>query len=302
MSSLTSTLHASRSESTQPPIRDFVSLTKPRLSLMSVATAILGYFAAGPELRLEVFFSLLTGTALAAFGAAVLNQWWEREADARMQRTADRPVADGRMAPNVALVYGLVLSALGVVLLWAQVGWVPAALTLATVLLYVLAYTPLKRRSTWATEVGAIPGALPPLIGWVAAGGGFSAMGWALFAVLFAWQIPHFMAISWNFRDDYRRGGFAMLSLQDPSGKRVGRRSVLWTVVLIAVSLYPLVHPQVGWFLGVSAVLLGLMLLWPALQFWLGSQRNLAARRLFFASLIYLPFYLGALVADQFFL
>lgn len=302
MSSLTSTLNASRSESAQPPIRDFVSLTKPRLSLMSVATAVLGYFAAGPELRMEVFFSLLIGTSLAAFGAAVLNQWWERDADARMHRTADRPVADGRISPALALAYGLVLSAGGVVLMWSQVGWEPASLTLATVVLYVLAYTPLKRKSTWATEVGAIPGALPPLIGWVAAGGGFSAMGWALFAVLFAWQIPHFMAISWSFREDYRRGGFAMLSIKDSTGKRVGLRSVVWTLVLIVVSLYPLVHPQVGWFLGVSAVLLGLMLLWPALQFWLGSQRNLAARRLFFASLIYLPFYLGALVADQFFL
>lgn len=302
MSSLTSTLNASRSDSVQPPIRDFVSLTKPRLSLMSVATAVLGYFAAGPELRLEVFFSLLLGTSLAAFGAAVLNQWWERDADARMQRTADRPVADGRISPLSALVYGLVLSGSGVLLMWNVVGWQPALLTLATVLLYVLAYTPLKQRSTWATEVGAIPGALPPLIGWVAAGGGFSAMGWALFAVLFAWQIPHFMAISWTFRDDYRRGGFAMLSIKDPSGKRVGRRSVIWTVVLIGFSLYPLVNPQVGWFLGVTAVLLGAMLLWPAFQFWLGTQRNLAARRLFFASLIYLPLYLGALVADQFFL
>lgn len=302
MSSLTSTLSAARAESTQPPVRDFITLTKPRLSLMSVATAILGYFAAGPELRIDVFFSLLGGTALAAFGAAVLNQWWEREADSRMQRTADRPIANGRMAPVVGLCYGVGLSIAGVALLWGMVGFLPAVLTLATILLYVLAYTPLKRRSSWATEVGAIPGALPPLIGWIAAGGGFSAMGWTLFAVLFAWQIPHFMAISWNFRDDYRRGGFAMLSIEDPSGKRVGRRSVFWTLVLIAVSLYPLVHPQIGWFLGLSAGALGLGLLIPAWRFWWGPQRNLAARHLFVASLLYLPFYLGALVADQFFL
>ena len=182
---------------------DWWELTKPRLSLMSVATAVLGYFAAGPKLDLAVFFSLCIGTTLAAFGCGVLNQWWEREPDARMERTADRPIAAGRIAPLEGLLYGLALSLAGVGLLAYNVNLPAALLTLATVLLYILAYTPLKRVTPLATEIGAIPGALPPLIGWVAAGAGFSTMGWVLFAILFAWQLPHFMAISWMCRSDY---------------------------------------------------------------------------------------------------
>ncbi len=302
MNSSTTTYSGTRSTFAPPRLRDFMELTKPRLSLMSVATAVLGYFAAGPRMDLSVFLGLVAGTSLAAFGAAALNQWWEREADARMLRTADRPTASGRMQPAVALSFGIALSVTGVMLLWVLTGIWPAFLAALTILLYVLAYTPLKMKSPLATEVGAIPGALPPLIGWMAAGAGFSAMGWALFAVLFAWQIPHFMAISWNFREDYRRAGFQMLAVRDSSGKSVARRALVWSVVLVAVSFYPMVQPQVGWFLPLVAGLLGACMLIPSVQFLWGKQRNLAARRLFIVTLAYLPLYLGALVADQFFI
>ncbi len=283
-------------------MRDFWEMTKPRLSLMSVATAILGYFAAGPTPDLEIFFHLCMGTTLAAFGCGVLNQWWEREADARMERTADRPVAAGRVAPWVALVYGLGLSLGGVVWMYLGVNTPSALLTAATVGLYILAYTPMKRRTPLATEVGAIPGALPPLIGWVAAGAGFSAMGWVLFAVLFAWQLPHFMAISWMCREDYERGGFRMLSVSDASGRRVARRAVVWTVVLVGVSLLPVREEGIGWLLAGVALFLGWVHLVPAVRFMRRPMEGHHARRLFFMTLIYLPVYLGALVADRFFI
>ncbi len=281
---------------------DWWELTKPRLSLMSVATAVLGYFAAGPVLDWSVFLSLCVGTTLAAFGCGVLNQWWERDVDARMERTEDRPVAAGRIAPIEALVFGLSLSLGGIGLLAYSVNLSAALLTAATVLLYILAYTPLKRITPFATEIGAIPGALPPLIGWVAAGAGFSTMGWVLFAILFAWQLPHFMAISWMCRADYERGGFAMLSVSDPSGRKVAVRALAWTVVLIVFSLLPLRETQIGWPLLVVALVLGYSHLAPAIRFLRNPSDVAQARKLFIATLIYLPVYLSALVADRFFI
>jgi protoheme IX farnesyltransferase len=288
------------SSSTDVRLSDWWELTKPRLSLMSVATAILGYFAAGPVLDLSLFVSLCLGTTLAAFGCGVLNQWWERDVDARMERTADRPIAAGRVTPLAGLVYGLLLAAGGVGLLAAQVNLTAALLTALTVLLYILAYTPLKRITPWATEIGAIPGALPPLIGWVAAGAGFSAMGWLLFAILFAWQLPHFMAISWMCRGDYERGGFSMLSVSDPSGRRVAWKALAWTVLLCALSLAPLREPQFGWLLLVVSLVLGYAHLAPAIRFVRKPGDPGHARKLFFATLVYLPLYLGALVVDRF--
>ena len=303
MSRTTSQIYSS-SEATsgQPKIGDFIELTKPRLSLMSVITAVLGYFAAGPELNAGVFISLVGGTAFAAFGCGVLNQWWEREADAKMYRTKDRPIAAGRISPSVALIFGASLSILGCAWLWGGVNQMASILTIATVFLYLLAYTPMKRRSVWATEIGAIPGALPPLIGWIAAGAGFSVMGWVLFALLFAWQIPHFMAISWNCREDYEKGGFKMLSIIDPSGKRVAIKGLLWTLLLIAISFYPIRLPEVNWLVGITGLVLGIYLLIPAWKFAFGQNPNFNARKLFIATLVYLPVYLSALVADRFFI
>ena len=298
----TNTVRAGAPAHAEARFSDWWELTKPRLSLMSVATAVLGYFAAGPSLDVVLFLSLCMGTTLAAFGCGVLNQWWERDADARMARTADRPIAAGRVSPAAGLAYGILLAAGGVGLLAWNVNLTAAALTGLTVLLYILAYTPLKRVTPWATEIGAIPGALPPLIGWVAAGAGFSAMGWILFAILFVWQLPHFMAISWMCRDDYGKGGFAMLSVEDTSGRRVAMKGLLWTIALFAVSLAPMREAQLGWPLLVVSLVLGYAHLKPAVQWARNPSSTQHARRLFIATLLYLPVYLGALVVDRFFI
>lgn len=267
---------------------------------MNVVTAALGYFAAGPEISLTVFVSLLMGTAMAAFGAGVLNMWWERDADAKMERTANRPIPSGRVTPNAALVFGLGLSMAGVGLLALGVNLTASALTAATVLLYILAYTPLKRVTPWATELGAVPGALPPLIGWIAAGAGFSGLGWVLFAFLFAWQIPHFMAISWMAKEDYTKGGFATLSAIDKTGLRVARKSFLWTLLMIGISFLPLSYGGFGILFICATTLLSLYMLKAAWAFLFASDRQLNGRRLFFATIAYLPAYLMVLVVDRF--
>lgn len=281
-------------------LSDYWELTKPRLSLMNVVTAALGYFAAGPEVSLPVFSALLVGTAMAAFGAGVLNMWWERDADAKMERTAGRPIPSGRVTPAAALVFGLVLSFGGVGLLAFGVNLTASALTAATVLLYILAYTPLKRVTPWATELGSVPGALPPLIGWIAAGAGFSGLGWVLFAFLFAWQIPHFMAISWMAKDDYARGGFATLSVIDETGRRVSLKALVWTVLMVGISFLPLHYGGFGYLFIVASAMLGLYMLKSAWDFFAGADRYVSGRRLFFATIAYLPAYLMVLVVDRF--
>lgn len=281
-------------------LSDYWELTKPRLSLMNVITAALAYFAAGPESNYLVFGSLIAGTTLAAFGAAALNMWWEREEDAAMRRTRERPTVTGAIPPHTALRLGIGMSLLGVGILALGANLLASTLTAATVLLYVLAYTPLKKRTPWATEVGALPGALPPLIGWVAAGAGFSGLGWILFAFLFAWQIPHFMAICWTSRQDYEAGGFKMLSLVDPSGDRVARKALLWSLLMVVISFLPLGTPGLGWFFIVSTSLLGALALQPAFAFLSKNNRDRNGRRLFFATIIYLPAYLTVLVVDRF--
>jgi protoheme IX farnesyltransferase len=296
----TQTLRPSRVAADAAGLRDYLELTKPRLSLMAVATAVLGYFAAGPRHDPPLFAALVLGTTLAAFAAATLNQWWERAADARMARTADRPLPAGRMRPATALVFGLALAVAGVAVLLARVNPAAALLAAATILLYVGAYTPLKRVTPRAIELGAVPGALPPLIGWFAAGAGWSGLGWTLFAVLFAWQIPHFMAIAWLCRDDYRRAGFRIAGADAGADRSLAARALLWTLLLAAISLLPLRDPQTGWLLAAAAVLGAAAMLIPAWRWWRGAANEATARRLFRATLIYLPLYLGALVVDRF--
>lgn len=278
---------------------EYFELTKPRLSMLSVITAIVGYLAALPDRNALVMMSLVLGTSLAAGGAAALNQWMEREADARMVRTRQRPLPAGTVSPVMALALGLVLCFAGDVLLLIGVNWLAALLAAITQISYLIAYTPLKQRTPWCTEVGAIPGALPPLIGWAGAEGGISALGWILFAILLFWQIPHFMALAWTYRKDYEQGGFPMGSVVDPSGKRIARESFGCTLLLMAVSLLPFVLGFTTLFYAVVAGICGLWFLHRSVKFLSPADRSPAARKLFTASIAYLPIVLGALVIDR---
>ena len=273
-------------------------LTKPRLSMMAVITALLGYMAASNGetlILLAVFF----GTALAAGGAAALNQWWEREEDAMMDRTADRPLPTGKLSPRATFVFGTVLCLLGPAILWIGGNALAAVLTAVTVVTYVLLYTPLKKVTPWSTEIGAIPGALPPLIGWVAAEGSIGWVGLFLFAVLYVWQLPHFMAISWLYREDYARSGFRMLSLYDKTGRIVSFRAVIWAVPLLALTVLAWLANESGWLFLVGGSLLSFGYLREAWGMFRATERDKPARRLFLASILFLPCYLILMVADR---
>ena len=280
-------------------VSDYVALTKPRLNVLVVATSAAGYYlgARGP-LNLTAMTAAVAGTALVAGGAAALNQVYERDTDAMMRRTRLRPLPDGRVPAFDARVFGLVLSAAGLILLGAFVNLAATALALATLVVYLIIYTPMKRRSPMATLVGAVPGALPPLIGWAAAHGGVSTGGAALFLIVFLWQIPHFMAIAWLYRDDYGKAGFPMLPVIEPDGRRTGRQAVAYAVALVPATLIPSLIGLSGPVYGVIALVLGLGLVWLAVRF--AAQRNDgSARWLFLSSIAYLPIIWIAMMADK---
>ena len=278
---------------------DYWELTKPRLSMLSVITAIVGYLAALPVREPGVLASLIIGTSLAAGGAAALNQWAERVADAKMVRTRGRPIPAGLVTPEAALIFGLFLCLAGDLLLVAGVNILAASLALATQAAYLLAYTPLKKHTPWCIEVGAIPGALPPLIGWAAAESGISTLGWILFAILLFWQIPHFMALAWTYRKDYARAGFPMGSVTDPSGNGIARQSFIFTILLFGCSLLPALLGFTTIFYTSLAIVTGLWFLYAATRFLFTQDRDRAARKLFLASIAYLPILLGGLVLDR---
>ncbi len=281
---------------TMARLSDWCILTKPGISFMTLLTAVAGYYLAGGGLAHPVtVVAMLVGTALAGAGANALNMWIERGPDARMRRTANRPIPAGRIAPRSALVFGVVLSVTGPVLLAGLVGSLPAWIAAASVVSYVLVYTPMKRVSSVNTLIGAIPGALPPLIGWSAATGSIDARGWGLFLILFFWQLPHFLGIAWRWRDDYERGGYRMLTVGDPDGTRTARQVVHQTIALIGVSLLPTLQGLAGGVYAAGAVLLGIGFLAFGIAF-AALRTDRRARRLFFASIVYLPALLAILV------
>jgi len=280
-------------------LADYVALTKPRLNVLVVATSAAGYYlgAAGP-INFPVMAAAVIGTACVAGGAAALNQLYERDTDALMRRTRMRPLPDGRIAPSDARVFGLLLSAAGLALLASMAGWLAALLALGTLTIYLLLYTPLKRRSPIATLVGAVPGALPPLIGWAASRGEVSTGGLALFLIVFLWQIPHFMAIAWLYRDDYRLGGFPMLPVIEADGRRTGRQAVAYAAALLPASLLPVYAAVSGPVYAGVAGILSAVLLALAIRFAV-SRTDTSARRLFYGSLVYLPLIWIAMIADK---
>ena len=270
-------------------LADYVALTKPRLNCLVVATSATGYYLGGRgSTDVMAMTQAVAGTALAAGGAAVLNQLYERETDALMRRTRLRPLPDGRVAPADARIFGIALSLAGLLLLAARANWLAAGLALATILVYLIVYTPMKRRTPLSTLVGAVPGALPVLIGWTASHGSVALGGATLFTIVFLWQIPHFMAIAWLYRDDYGKAGFPMLSVIDPQGRRAGRQAVRYAAALVPVSLAPTFAGISGTVYFVSALALGLALLVLAVRF-AATRNDRAARALFLGSITYLP-------------
>ena len=278
---------------------DYLELTKPRLSVMSVITALVGYLAANSPRDGGVLLSLLLGTSLAAGGAAALNQWWERKTDSLMARTRRRPIPAGAVDPRAALAFGLAISLAGTAVLYFGARPLSALLALLTIAGYILVYTPLKRLTVRNTIVGAVPGAIPPLIGWTAATGSFSDFGWILFALLFTWQMPHFYAIAWTYRKDYAGAGYRMLPHVDPTGRRTARESLLFTCSLVLVSLSPAFLGFTSPVYGCVALAAGCALLRRSYAFAAGGEsRDRPARKLFLASVFYLPLVLAALLLD----
>ncbi len=280
-------------------VSDFAELVKARLTLLVLLTTAVGYYlgATGP-INFAGLFHAVFGTALAAAGAAALNQWWERRLDALMHRTRSRPIPAGRMSARDALVLGCGLSVGGVVYLTFACNSLAALLAAATIVIYIFAYTPLKRVSTFNTLVGAIPGALPPVVGWAAARGRADIGAWSLFAILFFWQMPHFFAIAWMYRDDYARAGFEMISKEDNTGARSASQSVLFCMLLLIISgVQQFLGVVSAIYLAIELVLNGLFI-FVAMRF-LKTQQAIDARRLFLASILYLPLLLGALVLTK---
>ena len=280
-------------------IRDLVELVKARLTLLVLVTTAVGFYlgAEGP-INFAALLHTVFGTAAAAAGAAALNQWWEYKLDALMQRTRSRPVPAGRMRPRVAVLLGTALSIFGVAYLAFVCNALSAALAAMTIIIYIFAYTPLKRVSTFNTALGAVPGALPPMIGWAAARGTLNAGAWMLFAILFFWQLPHFFAIAWMYRDDYTRAGFQMISSDDRTGERSASQSVFFCMLLFIVAGLPAFLGIATVFYLLTELILGAVFVAVAMRF-LKTRARADARRLFITSIIYLPLLLGALVLSK---
>jgi len=278
---------------------DLVTITKPRVVLMVLFTTLVGYdvgLRGSPDYVLMIH--LLIGTLLAAGGTMALNQYWERAVDARMERTRARPLPDGRLQPLEALLFGAGLTMLGVAYLAALVGARSALVTAATAIMYLFVYTPLKLRTALCTLVGAVPGALPPVTGWVAARDDATLGAWVLFAILFLWQLPHTLAIARLYREDYARAGVRVLPVVDPDGATTERQIVLASVGLLTVSLLPTVMGWTGAVYLTGALMLGLAFVAVGV----GQARHpsvLSARRVLFASLLYLPLLLCLLAIDK---
>ena len=278
---------------------DFVALAKPRLNFLVVASAMAGYAMAGMEgLGATRLLGTLAGTGLVAGGASALNQLLERDTDALMRRTRMRPLPDHRVQPREALVFGWALAAIGLLILAGTANLLAASVALATLLIYIGVYTPMKRLTSLATVVGAVPGALPPIIGWAAARDALSIEAWTLFGIVFLWQLPHFLAIAWMFRDDYTRAGFAMLPVLEPDGRSTARQALVYAAALVPVSLAPTLFRLTGALYFSGALILGVAFLWLTFRF-ARTRSTQDARRLFFGSIIYLPLVWILMIVDR---
>ena len=283
----------------QARTRDFVALAKPRLNLLVVASTLVGYaMAPGEPLGFLRVCALLLGTGLVAGGASAFNQVIERDLDALMRRTRNRPLPGQRLQPVEGAFFGTVLTLVGLILIVASSNALAATVAAATLVSYVAIYTPLKRRTSFGTVIGAIPGALPPIIGWAAVTGTLPKEAWTLFGIMFLWQLPHFLAIAWMYREDYARAGFPMLPVIDPGGRSTGRQAVVYAAALVPLSLAPMLMRMTGQLYFAGALVLGLAFLWLTLRFaWTRSTRD--ARFVFFGSITYLPLLWILMIADK---
>jgi protoheme IX farnesyltransferase len=283
----------------RPRFADYIALTKPRVAVLVLFTVAVGALVAGGRQVAPVLVvHAVMGTALVAAGASALNQWIERHSDAHMRRTADRPLPAGRLQPAEALIFGGLLATVGLAYLACTTHLSAALVAAFTFAAYVGVYTPLKSRTVLNTLIGAVPGALPPVIGWCAVRGSVTHEAVTLFLILFLWQVPHFLAIAWIYRDEYGRVGLRMLPVIDPAGRRTGRQMVLYCLSLVLISVAPVLFGDAGWLYFAGAVLLGAAFLAGTLAF--RRVPSLAhARRVLRASLWYLPGLLALLLLDR---
>ena len=277
----------------------YAELTKPRITFLIVLTSAAGFALASPgRVDYRALVSAMFGIALLSSGIATLNQYIERDLDALMRRTADRPLPSGKLLPWEALLFGAGLTVLAEIYLAVMVNPLSGVLGLTVIAGYLFAYTPLKTRTTLSTAVGAFPGAVPPLIGWAAARGSIGIEAWVLFAILFLWQFPHFLAIAWMYREDYSRAKILMLPVVEPDGRVTGQQIVVYTLLLLPVSLLPTVLGISGRIYLYGAIILGLLFLYSSVRAAFSKSRQ-EARRLLLASVIYLPLLFMLMVLDR---
>jgi protoheme IX farnesyltransferase len=277
----------------------FVELTKPRIAFLLVLTSAAAFYV-GTKGAFDVvlFVNTIIGITLLAFGVATLNQYIERDLDLLMKRTARRPLPTSKVTPAEALIFGLLQCAVAEVYLYTLVNPLTAALGVVVIVGYVLMYTPLKTRTSASTAIGAIPGALPPLMGWTAAANEITMPAWALFVLLFLWQFPHFLAIAWMYREEYAKAGILMLPVVEPSGRITARQIVIFAIMLFPVGLAPFFFKTAGVFYLAGATVLGAWFLYESVRM-ARAKTNASAKRLLMVSVIYLPLIFMLLVLDH---
>jgi len=282
-------------------MRHYIELTKPRITWLILMSTGVGYFFGlnrQAPFNWALLIHTLVGTGLIASGTAALNQWWERESDKLMRRTASRPLPMGLMTANRALWFGIVLAVAGAAELALGVNLLAALLGVITLAAYLFVYTPMKSRTHLSTVVGALPGAMPPLMGYAAASGILDRDAWTLFFILFVWQFPHFLAIAWMYRDDYARAGIQMLPVVEPDGESTSRQIILYATTLIPISLLPVVFGMSGKIYLFGALVLGVWFLYTGVRVAF-DRTNVRARHVLLASVIYLPMIYGLMVLDR---
>jgi protoheme IX farnesyltransferase len=284
-------------------MRDYIELTKPRITWLILMSTGIGYFFGLPshawrDIDWLLLLHTILGTGLIASGTAALNQWYERAADLKMHRTAGRPLPSGRLLAGRALAFGIALSVAGFVELWLGVNLLSGLIGAFTLASYLFLYTPMKQRTWWSTTVGAIPGAMPPMIGYAAAAGAITRESWVLFAILFLWQFPHFYSIAWMYKEDYARAGIRMLPVVDPDCRSTARQIVLYGLALIPVSLVPGMLGMTGRIYFIGALILGLVYLYSGVR--VALERTLVrARAVLLTSVLYLPLIYGLMLLDR---